>query len=285
MIKTISNNNLTVQIDTYGAELQSVKNSDGEEYLWSGDKSIWGRKAPVLFPICGGLKGGKYTYNGKEYELIKHGFANISEFELVADEEARAEFLLKSNEQTKKSYPFDFELRVSYEISGNTLKSRFSVKNLSEADMYFSLGAHESYSCPEGAENYAVIFDCDTSLERYDTDGGLLVDEPEIMEIPDKTINLCDSMFENDALVFKNFKSRRIWLLNKATGKKARLDFNGFDYLLIWKKPVGNYICLEPWTGLPDSVSSSGKIEEKEGITRLAAGKTYTVDHEIEYWN
>ena len=71
---TIKNNELTVEISSLGAELQSVKYND-KEYLWHGDPAVWGKRAPVLFPICGGLKENKYVYEGKEYTLFKHGFS------------------------------------------------------------------------------------------------------------------------------------------------------------------------------------------------------------------
>ena len=285
MIETISNKRLTVKIDTHGAELQSIKDENGRECLWCGDPQIWEKKSPVLFPICGSLKDGKYSYNGKEYELPKHGFALRSDFEVMRKSDTEVEFMLKSNEQTKKSYPFDFELSIVYKVDTNKLITTYTVRNTGENKMYFSLGAHESYSCPEGVKNYCVIFDRDTSLETYDTIDGLLTDEPTIKELRHKTLKLNDGMFANDDLIFKNFDSRKITLLNKITGSKAQLDFDGFDYLLIWKKPVGNYICLEPWTGLPDSHSSSGILSEKEGITALGAGKEYSVTHTISYWD
>ena len=58
----IKNEYLSISINTLGAELSTITGRGGTEFLWNGDKNVWSGKAPVLFPICGGLKGGKYTY-------------------------------------------------------------------------------------------------------------------------------------------------------------------------------------------------------------------------------
>ena len=51
MIFTIRNDALTVDIDSMGAQLASVRTPDGTEYLWQGDPDIWARRAPILFSL------------------------------------------------------------------------------------------------------------------------------------------------------------------------------------------------------------------------------------------
>ena len=70
MIYTIENDKVCVKINDLGAEIKSIygKNSNFE-YIWHGSPDYWKRSAIVLFPICGRLFEGKYTYNGKEYEM------------------------------------------------------------------------------------------------------------------------------------------------------------------------------------------------------------------------
>ena len=142
----ITNGVITALISTKGAELKSVV-KDGKEYLWDGNPDIWSGQAPLLFPICGGLKDDKYRFEGKEYTLKKHGFARLSEFEIERKEEASITFILRSKEEIKKQYPFDFELRVTYTLLENKIDVAYSVKNVGSGDMYFSIGAHEGYAC------------------------------------------------------------------------------------------------------------------------------------------
>ena len=72
----LKNNFLTVTLSDQGAEIQSVKDvNSGREYIWQADPKIWGRHAPVLFPVVGRLKDDQYTYDGKTYHMGQHGFA------------------------------------------------------------------------------------------------------------------------------------------------------------------------------------------------------------------
>ena len=100
-----------IQSVSKGAELISVK-FDGIEKLHDG-KSFWNRHSPILFPIVGKLKNGKTIINGKTYEMGQHGFARDMNFEKLAENS----YVLKSNEETKSKFPFDFELYVSYRLS------------------------------------------------------------------------------------------------------------------------------------------------------------------------
>ena len=77
---TLSNNTLSANINEKGAELQSIQYND-VEYLWQADTKFWGKHAPVLFPIVGELKNGKYIFKDKEYKLSRHGFARDKMFE------------------------------------------------------------------------------------------------------------------------------------------------------------------------------------------------------------
>ena len=70
---TLKNDSLTVEIETFGAQLKSVI-KNGENLIWDRNPEFWKESAPLLFPICGGLKDDKFTYQGREYSLLKHGF-------------------------------------------------------------------------------------------------------------------------------------------------------------------------------------------------------------------
>ena len=100
MIYKLSNNYFTVSIADKGAELLSVLSSDGCEYLWQGDAKYWEDRAPVLFPICSSLFGGKYTYGSKEYEMGMHGFAQYSVFNVKKANDSELVLSISSNEET-----------------------------------------------------------------------------------------------------------------------------------------------------------------------------------------
>ena len=276
----IKNSSLAVTISSMGAEITSVKKGE-KELIWQADPNVWKGHAPLLFPICGGLKEDKFIYGGKSYIMPKHGFARNSESEVETASENSATFLLKSNDETKKCYPFDFELRVIYSLIENELTVTYDIKNTTDGDMYFSIGSHEAYSCPDGISEWSVIFDKEEDLIATPVDGPLLTYDENVLAKNTRILPLKDEYFEIDALVFQNLKSRKLTLKNDKIGYQIGLDFDGFPYLLIWTKPNAKYICLEPWCGIPDFLDSDFDITKKKGIICLRKGENATRTHKI----
>ena len=277
---TIKNEYLTASFNEIGAELKSL-NLDGKEYIWCGNADFWAMSSPLLFPICGGLKKDKYVLNGKEYTLEKHGYARFKTFEIESKTDSSIVFLHKSDDETKKKYPFDYELRVIYTLINKTLKVDYFVVNKTDNTMYFSIGSHEGYYTPEGIEDYDVIFPQNETLNAYVLYGNLLSNQ-QIPIIKDSNVlPLYDKYFTVDALVFKDLKSRSATLRNRKTGKALRIDFPDDKYFLLWHKQNAPYICLEPWAGIQDIVDSSFDIAEKEGIISLEADAEYNHTHSI----
>lgn len=277
---TLKNDFLTATFNEVGAELKSLV-FGGREYIWEGRSEVWAGSCPLLFPICGGLKDDKYTFNGKEYTLRKHGYARSTTFEIENKTDTSVVFLHKSDEETRKSYPFDYELRVIYTLADKKLRVDYSVKNLTDGTMYFSIGSHEGYYTPEGIEDYDVIFPQNETLGAYVLYGNLLSNQKLPIIKESNILPLYDKYFTVDALVFKDLKSKSATLRNRKTGKAVRVDFPDADYFLIWHKPNSPYICLEPWSGIPDIVGSSYDITEKEGIIPLKSGAEYKSSHTL----
>ena len=279
MIK-LKNEFLTVTINEKGAEIKSIVYG-GTEYIWEGRPDAWASSCPLLFPICGGLKDDKYTLDGREYTLEKHGFVRKKTFEVENKTETSASFLSRSDSETKKSFPFDYELRVIYTLSGKSVKIDYSVKNTGGGTMYFNIGSHEGYSTPEGIEEYDVVFEQNETLESVVLDGNLLSNKRLPVIKNSCVLPLDDKYFEVDALVFDKLNSRSVTLENRKDGRALKVDFPDDKYFLLWHKHGAPYICLEPWNGIPDRAGSSYDITQKEGITVLGAKGEYKHTHSI----
>ena len=279
MIK-LQNQFITACINETGAELKSLV-YNGTEYIWEGRPEVWNSSCPLLFPICGGLKDDKYLYKGTEYTLQKHGFVRSATFEVERADDTFAIFRISSNSDTRKQYPFDYELRVIYTLTEKSLKIEYEVANQGEDTMYFNIGSHEGFYTPEGIEDYDVIFPQNETLGASMLYGNLLADQTLPIIKDSNVLPLYEKHFIVDALVFRTLQSRSATLRNRKTGRALRVDFPDMNYFLIWHKPNSPYICLEPWNGIPDTVGSSYNIEEKVGITALDAGKTYRNVHTI----
>lgn len=280
-ITTINNGTMTAKISSLGAQLLSFCDNK-TEYMWQADESVWGFTAPVLFPVCGSLNGGCYIYKGQRYKMTPHGFARFKEFKLEKSADERVCFLLKSDGETKKQYPFDFEFRVVFELMEKRLNITYSVINIGEDEMYFSFGGHEGYSCPEGADEYIIKFENDTSLTRHMLKNGFFDGTTEEIKLQNKTLYLNYREFEKCTYIFKNINSDSVIFGHKNGSRKIRIGFPNHEALAIWTLPFRKYVCIEPWCGIPEKSDFKGDISNKDGIVCLKPFQSFERTHFIE---
>lgn len=273
----IENDDIRVEVAMLGAELQRITHKvTGVEYMWDGDPAYWAKHSPILFPIVGTLKDNIYIYEGKEYHLSRHGFAREMEFELYQKSGHMLTFRLRSNEVTLAKYPFPFELYVEYSITGSSLNVSYRVVNTGEKPMYFSIGGHPAFKVPlfEGDtyNDYILEFNKAENAGRWLLDNGLLeTGTVPLLEDTDR-LPLRKELFEADAIVLKQLNSTKVRLVQEHARRGFEFDFNGFPYLGIWAAKDADFVCIEPWCGIADSVDSNQQLVEKEGIHMLNAG-------------
>ncbi len=291
MLYELKSGGFTAQVDSFGAQIMSLKGKDGSEYLWTGNPAYWKSRAPVLFPIVGALRGGKTTIDGKWYEMGQHGIARHLEFALCEQTENSLSLVLRSDQGTKKQYPFDFRFTVTYTLHANKIETRFMVENTGEKTLPFAVGGHPGFNVPVGEpasfEDYTIVF------EKRETQRCPVIDETQGLIDDGKTgftldkeqeIPLRHSLFYHDALVFEGLSSSTVRVVNKQTGRGVEMEFSQFPMLGIWSsKNDGPYVCLEPWTGCATRLSEGDEFQEKKGMTLLPPGekKAYSFSVEI----
>lgn len=281
MTTTISNLELSAQINHNGAELFSLKNKKNEEFIWEGNPEYWAKHSPILFPIVGTLKNNTFSYLEQEYSLLRHGFARDMVFELIEKKDKSATFSLQSSETTFKMYPFEFELLISYVLENKSLKIQYEVRNLNNFKMPFSIGAHPAFALNNGFENYFIEFEQEEILEYNLLENDLISNKTKKLEITNKKIPLNYDLFANDALVFKFINSKSLVILNESK-PKLKVHFEGFPNLGIWTKNNAPFICIEPWYGFSDTNENFGNIFEKEGIQILNPKEVFNSIFSIE---
>lgn len=256
-----------------GAELRSFvdKRGGAYEYLWQGGP-IWDGCSPLLFPVVGKLKDDSYTLNGEPWKLEKHGFARTAVF---AVEEKNAEditFLLTDSEATRKSYPFAFELRVTFTLTENGFAMTHRVKNTGDETMHFSLGAHPGFQCEMGD---CLVMDEPETAAAYKLDENKLrgaVQQP-VFEASRELV-ITPELFAEDALIFDGLCSAGC-TLQRTAGRNVHVDFGGAPCLGIWAKPAAPYVCIEPWYGIDDAWNAGGELAQKYRIQHLSAGEEF----------
>ncbi len=281
MDTTISNSNLTAKINPLGAELCSLKDSKGKEYIWEGNPAFWGKHSPILFPIVGTLKNNSYHYNNTEYHLSRHGFAREMEFKLVTQSVNSATFSIQATEETLKKYPFDFELQICYTLNENILNIEYKVINNGKSPMPFSIGAHPAFALSEDFEQYSISFDQEEPLEYYLLENDLISNTTKKLDVEHQKTALNYALFENDALIFKTLKSNGLTILENSK-PLLKVNFEGFPSLGIWTKKDAPFLCIEPWFGYSDTENNFGDLFQKEGILVLEAKEIFQSKFSIE---
>ena len=281
-IISISNGSLTASIDTMGAQLMSLLKGESE-YLWQGDSNWWPRRAPILFPIVGVLKDGEAESAEGTISLARHGLARLNQFEVVEQSPSSVTLQLKSTEETLKSYPYDFELKLIFSVAGDTLTQSYKVTNPANVVLPFTLGAHPAFNIPipgvEAAslDQYHLLFTRSwTSYGPSITDEGLCdYTTPQRLIVDSDTLPLSWELIDREkTITLEDVPDRRITLVANAEASSEahgiQMDFEGFDYLGIWSAAPGcPFVALEPWCGIADTVDTDGVFEHKPGIICL----------------
>lgn len=282
---TLSNNKLIVEINEKGAELQSICYNN-TEYLWQADAKYWGKHAPVLFPIVGELKDGKFSYDGCDYSLSRHGFARDKNFEVRDATSTSVLLTLKNDEESLKIYPFMFIFQVRFDIKGNTLMCKYIVQNTDVKTILFSVGGHPAFRVPLNSdlkyEDYFLKFNNDNVLKRYVLKDGLVTDETEKIYLNDQSLPLQHSLFYKDAIVLKDLTSNEIDITTKKDTHGIKFRFEEFPYFGIWAAKDADFVCLEPWCGIADNIHHNNLLINKEGINELTAGDRWERTWSIE---
>lgn len=271
MYYKIENEYLTCEIDDMGAQLHSlILKENAEEYIWQGNPDIWYGQAPVLFPVIGQLIDDKFRYNGIEYTMPKHGLARKLLFNVKECGGAKAVFSLESDENTLKSYPFEFELLVAFELKEKSLVNTMTVINKTSGDMYFSIGAHPGFDCNIGD---VIEFEYPETLEteRIDSDNLLIPEKFPVIE-NSKEIVITEDIFKKDALILSGIKSKKLTIKGE---NEVEFTFGDCPVLGIWAKPGAPYVCIEPWYGINDDRDVKDDISKKREIQHLAEGGVF----------
>ena len=276
---------LKIEVSNKGAELTSIKFNE-REMLHDG-KSFWDRQSPVLFPMVGRLRDNKTIINEKTYQMPQHGFARDMEFELVEETENKKIYKTKSNEETLKMYPFEFELYTKYEIEQDKLIVEYKVINTDNKEMLFGIGGHPGFKLEMPQQEYYFEFEHEEDkVEFMEVDGQYISKKPakNILE-NNKIINIKEDSFVNDAIMMKSLKSKTITLKQKKDDKKVlEFDFSEFPILAIWTMPNAPFICLEPWFNTADKVIETGYFKDKEGIMELKTNEEFECRFSVKFF-
>lgn len=281
MIITLNNKYVSASVDSLGAQLISLKDAGGKEYIWQRDPAFWKNCSPLLFPAIGNSRDGKTIFDGEWYEMPKHGFCKDTDFEVTHQTETSACFSIHATEETKKVYPYDFTLSLTYTLTDDGLFMDYRVTNPEDRDISYCIGAHPGFVIPledgEAFSDYQLEFDQveHTSSVVYDLENHQF-DMTHRLPLLDGTnvLPLSYGLFDNDALFFDELKSRKVSIVNPATKKGVEVDYSGFETVAFWTPDhkEAPFVCVEPWNGSAICSNEDDEFLHKNHVQILKPG-------------
>ena len=284
----LRNEQISIIVSEKGAELQSIKSTNGKEYLWQADPKYWNRHSPILFPIVCSVNNETYRVDGKEYHLPRHGFARDMEFKLIGKSERKVTFALESNQDTKKVYPYDFTLSVSYTLEDNKIGVIWHVLNTDKQEIHFQIGGHPAFNIPDmkAGDNQFGCIRLDNkepmdALHSYG-DGSHEMDEVPFIEAENGIMEFSNNTWRNDSIKIHKSQLHRAELLNKAGEAEVTVEFRT-PVIAFWS-PYGKeapFVCIEPWYGIGDPRSFKGEFKDKPLMNHLLPGASFMSKYDI----
>ena len=278
----LENSRLRLTVDSLGAQMMSLQNLDGREYLWQGDPRYWCERAPVLFPFVGRLTGNSYRYGGQVYSMGIHGFAAHQDFSCLCPKPNRLVLQLTDNGETREQYPFAFSLNIIYELIDNRVQVTYQVENTGTGMLPFGIGGHPGFRIPleegEQFDDYILEFTGGCQPDRVGFTPQVFLsgqDQPYSLN-EGKYLPLRHDLFDEDAVILKNM-SREVALRSRLSPHGVQVSYPDMPYLGLWHMPNTDapYLCIEPWSSLPARQDVVEDFACKSDLIQLGPGKTY----------
>ena len=193
-----------------------------------------------------------------------------------------ATFSIRDTAETKKVYPYSFQLSLTYTLTDGVLSMEYRVDNTDSRPIWYCLGAHPGFNCPaqEGFsfEDYALEF------EEEETASSMVYDLKNLQFDPSRRLPLLNGsrrlpltreLFKDDAIYFDDLKSRRVTLRNTVTGHGVEVAFPGFETVAFWTPYPANapFLCIEPWNGSGVYATEDDEFAHKNHVQTLEVGE------------
>ncbi len=286
-MEILKNEQLQIVVSEHGAELQSILDAEGKEYLWQGDSKYWGRRSPILFPIVCGLWDDCYRLDGYEYKMARHGFARDMDFKLINKTDTKVTFALEDSPETHRCYPYHFMLSITYRLDGNKIHVIWHVHNTDNNEIHFQIGGHPAFMIPgmkEGDEVKGTVrFDNEGKLERLIGNmKGCIIPGRFDVGSQDGIWHFTEESFKEDCVIIDKSQVKQVALLDEDGQPSVTVDMKT-PCVGIWA-PYGKhapFVCIEPWYGIHDKVEYSGDFRQKYLMNHLQPGASFLSEYTI----
>lgn len=225
---------------------------------------------PILFPICGNLPNNQYRTSGQNYPLKQHGFARDLPWTVIDQQTqtcASLDLKLSASDATLTVFPFAFELVMSYQLRGNTLRLQQRIANLGADRMPFSLGLHPYFFCRE-KESLQLHIPGTEYLDQqtgktHPYHGTLNLNQPEL------------------DLAFTQIHQRQMGFTDQSRHIHLEITFSDlYQALVFWTVQNKDYVCLEPWSAPRNALNTGTQLSWVEPFSAMEAWVEFTLSTE-----
>ena len=237
---------------------------------------------PFLFPICARLERDGipecYLYRGRRYQMPIHGFASRIPWRVEAEEEHSLRLMLRDNEETRRQFPFSFEVELDYRLLDEEVVCTQRYRNTGEQPMPYYAGFHPYFATPGSAEGKEA---CQVELHptcRYVYNSRLTdtVDTVEAIKFP---IPITEPGINEQLFRVRPGELRAVLTLDE--GRRITVEASGgadngmFPFIQLFTRPELPFFCVEPWMGAPNTLNAVegsrwlGPGEEEHGVLRV----------------
>lgn len=251
-------------------------------------------KGPLLWPAVGGqfpvgtvpkssCAPGSYTAMGKSYPIACHGFARNLPWKEISrsadDHSARVTVELTASDETRKYYPYEFQLDASFVLSAGHLSIEYVVKSSASntEPMPFSIGNHIAFNLPflPGTDPSKMLYETNNTSQLQKSAGGFINGEQKPRSFqPAQEIGSFDA---HGALPLAGYQSQPFSRLIDPQGLILRLTQTSSTSLpepLIRTNAYGGadvgFFCPEPWFGVQNSLNTG------VGLVKIKPGTSWT---------
>ncbi len=99
--------------------------------------------------------------------------------------------------------------------------------------------------------------------------------------LPNRIELLKDLFNRINTIIVKAGKIKTVRLI-KSDGSVLTMDKGDAPYIALWSdKKFGNYVCIEPWFGVPDYVNCPKNIIRKKEIQNLRSGCSFEYRYKL----
>lgn len=251
---------------------------------------------PILFPFAGRIRGGRYRYRGRDYQLETndnqgnaiHGFVYTRPWRVIAQtgSSVTGEFQASVDDPAiLELWPADFRIRATYEVSGTRLLSRYAFTSTGDGPLPWWFGTHPYFRLSLGGgqpEKAIVRFSVGKQWELANLiPTGKVIDVPEAAEFAQGT-QVGKREFDN---VFTELRmAEQPWsggVIDTAAQRTTVTRFGQpFRECVVFIPPHREAICLEPYTAVPNAFELTEQGIDA-GLAELPPGESQEVQVEI----